>query len=98
MRTKSKKPVVGVCSSQDWSHKNTFAKRKEKNRKGISLTTLPNSENVHSKSKNSIFCLVFQCLLKGFKQDLMNSKVKVHCNAAQEVLCITWKVAAGEVV
>ena len=51
MRKKSKKPVGGVFSSQDWSQKKALAKRICFYKRYISKKTPPNSKKLGSKSE-----------------------------------------------
>ena len=67
-----KKPVRGVCSSQDWSQKKALAKIIAFYKTNI-LSKHPEIAKKWVQSlKNRIFCYFFKVLLKGFKQNSMN--------------------------
>ena len=77
MPKKIKKPVGGVCSSQDWSQKIPLAKRFF-SQKNHFLNKHPQIAKKWVQSlKNRNFCYFFQVLPKKSKQNARNQKVKV---------------------
>ena len=64
MPKKIKKPVGGVCSSQDWSQKIPLAKRIFFLEKSLFEQTPPNSKKMGSKSEKQEFLLFFPSFTK----------------------------------
>ena len=72
MRKKSKKPVGGVCASQDWTKKKALAKRIIFYKRYILRKHPQIAKKCIQSLKNRHLCYFFQFLQRGFKQNSMN--------------------------